>query len=69
MAWLLTVPYVLIGSLSLYILSAWRFQRTSAGLWAMRGSKRSYTGGGQVRPLTQQRPSEMHSPKSNGLFE
>ena len=41
MAWLLKVPYVLIGSLSLYIIpSAWQFQRTNAGLWAMRGSKK-----------------------------
>ena len=34
------------------LLSARRVERAIAGLWAMRGSKRSYKGGGQVRPLT-----------------
>ena len=29
-----------------------RVERAIAGLWAMRGSKRSHTGGCQVRPLT-----------------
>ena len=48
----------------LYIFSASRFERAICGLWAMMRSKRSHTGGCQVRPLTQSRnhPSTSQQP-------
>ena len=52
MAWLLSVLEVVWSSYIYRLLSARRAERAIAGLWAMRGSKRSHKGGGQVRPLT-----------------
>jgi len=65
MAWLLLV-FEVVWCCHIYILlPARRVERAIiAGLWAMRGSKRRYTGGGQVRPLTHQVASNR---VSNGI--